>query len=65
MKPLTVVRAATRRRDKAQRAWEAALVEAAKTHTMAEVAEAAGISRARVSQIVGPVGRPPGRRAVK
>lgn len=60
---LAAVKAATKRRDQAQAAWVDALVVAAQTHTLAEVARAAGITRGRVSQIVGPVGRKPGRRS--
>lgn len=60
----TKLRNATAARADAQSAW-AALIRAAVESglTLAEVAEDAGITRGRVSQIVGRTGRGPGRRA--
>lgn len=63
MTELDQVAAATRERDAIQDNWVASLRAAvAAGATFGQVAAAAGVTRQRVSQIVGPTGRKPGRR---
>jgi hypothetical protein len=59
------VREATRTRETATDEWLAALADAVQVHTFADVARVAGLSRQRVAQLTGPVGRRPGRGNLK
>lgn len=62
--PLDTLQQATRQRALAQQNWVSALTGAVNSGaTLEAVGKAAGVSRARVSQIVGNTGRKPGRRA--
>lgn len=52
MSALTSLAAKTAQRQRAQEEWEEALVEASREHSLRQVAPAAGVSHARVAQIL-------------